>query len=84
MSRSIRKHPIWKIKDRWFQKYCNRRERRKTKEHLGHGRFEMAESETVPHSTYDVIDQVANGYTEDTKDWLNQMNERELKSLLSK
>ena len=56
MSRSYRKTPIIKDKDRWFQKYYNRKERRLAKELIKKRRFAGLERKLVPMGNYDICD----------------------------
>lgn len=56
MTNSVKNFPIIKDKDKWFQKYLNRKERRLAKEHLKKGNYLLPEKALVPHGSYDVSD----------------------------
>lgn len=56
MSDSIKNFPIIKDKDRFMQKYLNRKERRLAKQMLEKGEYLLPETALIPHSSYDVSD----------------------------
>jgi len=83
MSDSVKSVPIIKDKNRFMQKYFNRRERRLAKEYIRRGEFEVAESALVPHGSYDVCDWVYT-FCWGMGQWVNLDNPRTWHKLIGK
>jgi hypothetical protein len=56
MTDSVKNFPIIKDKNRFMQKYLNRKERRLAKQMLEKGEYLLPEKALVPHGSYDVSD----------------------------
>ena len=81
MSDSYKK-PIEKDTNGFMKNYFNRRERRKAKEHLKHGEYDLAEGRQMPTGSYDITDWIFDFRYVDLDWW--DFTEREWHQIIGK